>query len=149
MHQLTKMMREYCLYGTSPLAPYRHVERMLSCIIVRCSEESVAGEEELLPATITSYVRMTKGLSCLCRWPLKYSKATWDALMLAARDVCHHWVAHVLPLYALLFPEDCGEVTSQSLCSLSHFNKVTYDDMGRRGHQLHPEAQVAAHGGGI
>ena len=25
-------------------------------------------------------------------------------MMQAAEDVCHHWIAHVLPLYAVLFP---------------------------------------------
>lgn len=28
-----------------------------------------------------------------------------------AQDVCHHWIAHVLPLYALLFPKDAGTAT--------------------------------------
>lgn len=47
------------------------------------------------------------------RWPLQYNKRTWDAMMHEARDVCHHWIAHVLPLYALLFPKDAASSASQ------------------------------------
>ena len=32
-------------------------------------------------------------------------------MMHEAQDVCHHWIAHVLPLYALLFPKDAGTAT--------------------------------------
>lgn len=70
IHQLTKKLREFCLFhaNTSPTAPYSYIERMLACNIVRCSRFSIAGETELLPATISAYVRMTKGLACLCRY---------------------------------------------------------------------------------
>lgn len=111
MHQLTKKMREYCLYGTSPTAPYSYTERMLACIILRCARQAVGGEEELLPAAILAYVRMNKGLPCLCRWPLMYDKDVWDRMMDAAGEVCHHWLAHVLPLYAIRFPGEVGNIT--------------------------------------
>lgn len=55
---------------------------------------------------------MTKGLACLCKWPLAYEKKVWDAMMEEASSVCHHWIAHVLPLYALLFPETCSDGTA-------------------------------------
>jgi hypothetical protein len=70
MHQLTKKLREHCLFNaaSSPTASYCYMERMLACNIIRCSRFAIAGESELLPATISAYVRMTKGLPCLCRY---------------------------------------------------------------------------------
>lgn len=70
MHQLTKKLREHCLFNaaTSATASYSYMERMLACNIIRCSKFAIAGETELLPATISTYVRMTKGLACLCRY---------------------------------------------------------------------------------
>lgn len=32
-------------------------------------------------------------------------------MMARAASICHHWIAHVMPLYALLFPEERGEDT--------------------------------------
>lgn len=113
MHKLTKKLREHCLFGAfTAVAPYHESERMLASIIARVARTSIGGEEELLPSAIAAYVRMTKGLACLCKWPLAFEKKVWDAMMQEAASTCHHWIAHVLPLYALLFPEACGQGTS-------------------------------------
>ena len=65
----------------------------------------------LLPSAIQAYITLTKGLSCLCKWPLVFPQRIWDAMMKSAASICHHWIAHVMPLYALLFPKSCGKVT--------------------------------------
>lgn len=137
MTQLTKKLREHCLIGTSADASYEKSERMLACLIARCSRATIEGEQELLPSAMKvgialhicpmhasavhaapeasrreqAYVTMTRGLACLCKWPLVFPKRIWDAMMIRASNICHHWIAHVLPLYALLFPHACGEET--------------------------------------
>lgn len=65
----------------------------------------------LLPSAIQAYITLTRGLSCLCKWPLVFPQRIWDAMMKSAASICHHWIAHVMPLYALLFPKSCGDVT--------------------------------------
>ena len=34
----------------------------------------------------------------------------WDTLMKAGKSVAHHWFAHVVPLYVMLFMHDASEV---------------------------------------
>lgn len=50
-----------------------------------------------------SYAEGTGGLACLCRWPTRYPRSTWDGMMKAAMPYSILWVAHVLPLYAIMF----------------------------------------------
>jgi hypothetical protein len=100
MKKLMSRMRKYCLMPSPGTCPFETMEMKLACVLARCD---LSQDYELAKNAAETYVRYTKGLSCLCRWPLIYSQAKWDLLMKTARQVSHHWFAHVVPLYVYLY----------------------------------------------
>ncbi len=78
-------------------------EEALGCLLVQCRMGVESGEDKLFMSAANAYVRLTRGLGCLCKWPLLFEREKWDRMMHIAKDFTHHWFAHVVPLYVMLF----------------------------------------------
>lgn len=77
MSQLTKKLREHCLIGTSADASYEKSERMLACLIARCSRATIEGEQELLPSAMkVGGPAHALHLGCLSEAPVAGSRPT-------------------------------------------------------------------------
>lgn len=57
---------------------HERTEAMLSSLIWDSEE---VDDDTLLEKAIIAYVTMTKGCSCLCKWPLAFKNTTWLMMM--------------------------------------------------------------------
>ena len=102
LKKLMKKIRKHC-FKPSTTSCFSVMEHKLACLLAKCCSEDCPDEDDLLSHIADSYVSYTRGLACLCRWPLLYSRKKWDVLMAAGKNVAHHWFAHVVPLYVYIF----------------------------------------------
>lgn len=102
LKELKKKIKKYC-FKPSASCSFNQTEEKLACLMARCSTAGDSGEEEVVVHVAEAYVRFTRGLACLCRWPLLFNQKKWDILMKTGRKHAHHWFAHVVPLYTYIF----------------------------------------------